>query len=238
VPIDDLRVVPDFPIVYWLGENALKNFTKLPLLKDVCPPCQGLATGDNGRFVRLWNELNYSDIGLGLPDREMALKSQLKWFPYNKGGSYRKWYGNNEFVVDWSYDGRGIRENCDENGDQRSRPQNTEFYFKEGIVYSLFGFENFGVRYKENGFVFDVSGSSMFPGKDLEIVLAFLCSNVAFFYLKALAPTVNFQVGDLSRLPLPLLQNREVKEEVVQLAKQSIDLCRRDWNAEFDWRMG
>jgi type II restriction/modification system DNA methylase subunit YeeA len=234
--IDSLQIIPDFPLVYWLGERAIENFVKLPLLGSVCPPKQGMATGENAQFVRLWHEVQLSKIGFLQANGAEARASQKRWFPYNKGGNYRKWYGNNDCVVNWENDGSAIRNFFDKNGKPRSATRNTEYYFRKGIVYSLFGFENFGVRYKEEGFVFDVSGSSMFPSEDLEVVLAFLCSNVAFYYLKALAPTVNFQVGDLARLPLPKLDDPDIKSEVVRHAKANIELCKLDWNEwETSW---
>ena len=112
--------------------------------------------------------------------------------------------------------------------------RNENFYFKEGLVYSLFGFENFGVRYKSEGFIFDVSGASIFP-RDWEIILAFLCSNVAFYFLKALAPTVNFQVGDISRLPTPLL-SLENKNQIIILSRECVRIVREDWDSyETSW---
>jgi len=235
VSISELKAIPDFPLIYWLSSSALSRFKKLRLLGQVCPPKQGLATGENATFVRLWHEINIQTACFQAVDSTTAKSSKQKWFPYNKGGNYRKWFGNNECLVNWQNDGKAVRDFSDENGKQRSCPRNTEFYFREGIVYSLFGFENFGVRYKSSGFVFDVSGSSIFPDKDIEIVLAFLCSNVSFYYLRALAPTVNFQVGDLARLPLPNLDASE-KAVVTKLAKLNIQFCKNDWDSsETSW---
>jgi hypothetical protein len=230
VSIVELKSVPDFPLVYWLSSDAIQNFSRFPQLRDVCPPKQGLATGDNQRFVRFWHEVSNLNTFFGAHCKEEVFDKRSKWVPYNKGGNYRKWYGNNTHVL--AFD----QENYDLLAESGNHLPSRNLYFKRGIVYSLFGFENFGVRFKEKGFVFDVSGSSMFPNNDLEIVLAFLCSNVAFFYLKALAPTVNFQVGDLARLPLPKLDDRETKNEIIDLAKSSIELCREDWDAwETSW---
>ena len=149
-----------------------------------------------------------------------AVSSGATWFPYNKGGEFRKWYGMNEYVVNWQNDGYKIR-NLFENGKQKSRPQNTKYYFKNGITWSLFGFENFGVRYKDCGFVFDVSGSSMFPSQEMMLyLLAFLASKVAFMYLSILAPTVNFQVGNIG--DLPLLIDEKIKPQIDILAKENV----------------
>ena len=229
IPTSNLKPVPDFPLIYWISVQALLNFERLKLLGDICPPKQGLATGENAQFIRIWYEVTLDNIELNCSSSKEAKLSERKWFPYNKGGNYRKWYGNNESVINWESGGQKIK---DFSG---AVIRNPEYYFKEGIVYSLFGFENFGVRYKSTGFIFDVSGSSIFPNQDLEVILAFLCSNVAFYYLRALAPTVNFQVGDLARLPLPDLQG-ENRLNVIDLAKKNISLCKSDWDqVETSW---
>ncbi|WP_435229412.1 BREX-1 system adenine-specific DNA-methyltransferase PglX [Pseudopelagicola sp. nBUS_20] len=230
----DLMGVPERPIVYWLNKSALKSFSDRTLIQEYCPPRQGMATSDNGRFVRAWTEVNIHDVGLNYTRASYASDSGKKWFPYNKGGNYQKWYGNNNDVVDWYGDGKAIKNFKDSSGKVRSAVRNEEFYFQEGIVYSLFGFENFGVRYKGNGFLFDVSGSSMFPD-DVETTLAYLCSNVSFYFLRALAPTVNFQVGDLARLPLPKLPS-PTHVRVKDLAKDCIEIVKEDWDsAETSW---
>ena len=227
--VSDLKSVPDFPLIYWLSPAALFNFQRLQKLSDACPPKQGMATGDNARFVRNWHEVTISKIGFDAANKEEIFDAAKLYVPYNKGGNYRKWYGNNEHILRFdrtAFEVLSKMGNC---------LPSRHLYFREGIVYSLFGFENFGVRYKSQGFVFDVSGASIFPEKDIYIVLAFLCSNVAFHYLRALAPTVNFQVGDLARLPLPSLEANE-KDEVFHLSRACVDLCKTDWDSvEISW---
>jgi hypothetical protein len=233
--LSTFEVISGFPFVYWLSTQALLNFKQLSKLGDICPPRQGMATTDNLKFIRLWWELPFDKIGIDFEDSNQAKQSGKKWFPYNKGGNYRKWYGNNEYLCNWENDGYEIKHFYDNDGKLRPAIRNEKYYFNRGIVYSLFGFENFGVRYKQNGFIFDVSGSSIFPEQEIEIVLAFLSSNVAFYYLRALAPTVNFQVGDLARLPLPKLSINN-KELVTQLAIENINSCKNDWDSvETSW---
>ena len=165
---------------------------------------------------------------------DKAKVSQQKWFPYNKGGNFRKWYGMNEFVINWANNGKQLK-NFFENGKQKSVLRNTQYYFREGITWSLFGFENFGVRYKTKGFIFDVSGSSMFPEEDkVFYILSFLASNVAFFYLSTLAPTVNFQVGNIGDLPLKI--NGTCKEHIEELSKGNVQISKKDWDSfEVSW---
>jgi hypothetical protein len=209
--------------VYWISGAARENFTRFQPLRACAEPKQGLATGDNERFLRLWHEVSRERIGFDCADQAQAESSGKKWFPYNKGGDFRKWYGMNEYVIDWEAGGRDLR------NFPRAVLRNTSQYFREGITWSLFGFENFAVRYKPCGFVFDVSGSSLFPEEEeLYYILAFLASKVAFHYLSILAPTVNFQVGNVGDLPLCI--DREHQEEVDRISRETVELAKADWD--------
>ena len=229
------KIIPGQPFIYWISENARNIFNISYRLGDLFEPKQGLATSDNKKFVRLWFEVQYNRIGFSKPNKDIAISSNCKWFPYNKGGNFRKWYGNNEFIVNWENDGYEIRNFYDRTGKLRSRPQNTQYYFKKGITWSLFGFENFGVRYKANGFIFDVSGSSMFPDEEnIYYILAFLASKIAFMYLSILAPTVNFQVGNIA--DLPIIIDKTKLEDINKLSKSNINISKEDWdNFEESW---
>lgn len=225
---EDFEVIPNMPIVYWISQNARNAFTVAKQVRYYAEPKQGIATADNDRFVRYWHEVEQQRTGFGYSAKG-AEESGRKWFPYNKGGNFRKWYGMNEYVVNWQHDGFEIK------NFKQAAIRNPKFQFLKGITWSLFGFENFGVRYKEQGFVFDVSGSSMFPSEDKTLyILGFLASNLAFYYLSILAPTVNFQVGNIG--DLPLLIDDVAKPLIDTLAQQNIDLSREDWDSfETSW---
>lgn len=215
--------IPGAPFVYWISGTAVRNFDRFSQLRSYAQPKQGLATGDNDRFVRFWHEVSFERIGFGCADGEQAAASGQKWFPYNKGGDFRKWYGMNEYVIDWEADGNRLR------AFPGAVLRNPGCYFRRGITWSLFGFENFGVRYKTQGFLFDVSGSSLFPGEDeLFYILAFLAGKVAFHYLSVLAPTVNFQVGNIGDLPLCI--DGERKEKISQISRETVELAKEDWD--------
>lgn len=228
------------PLLYMLPEHVFALLGKTTRLGDLYPVKQGLATGDNKRFVRFWHEPEPEHIGFGMKSCAEAVASGKRFFPYNKGGYYRKWYGMNEYVVDFADDGRAIAENRDGAGRLRSRLQNRRYYFCSGITWSLFGFSNFGVRFKESGFIFDVSGSSLFPPeRDVMCLLAFLCSNVAFYFLSATAPTVNFQVGNIADLPVMAVPDG-IRPTLERCARENIALARADWDereTSFDFRM-
>lgn len=231
---DKFREVPGYPFLYWISDNIRLAFKNNYSLGEKFAPKQGLATGDNDRFVRFWYEVSNKNIGLNCKSWDEALETNKKWFPYNKGGDYRKWYGNNEYVVNWENNGCEIKHFKDTMGKLKSRPQNLEYYFIKGITWSLFGFENFGVRYKNYGFIFDVSGSSMFPDeKYLKYVIGYLCSNVAFKFLSLLAPTVNFQIGNIASLPFKVVDDTK---NIDKLVDENINICKMEWDSkETSW---
>ena len=145
--------------------------------------------------------------------------------PFNKGGIYRKWYGNLEYVIKFD------EENYKKLLNQGNHLPSRKYYFQKGITWSLFGFENFGVRFKDYGCVFDVSGSSMFPkDSDLNYVIGYLCSNVCFKFLSCLAPTVNFQVGNISSLPFKITGDRELRNKIDELVQENIKICKEEWS--------
>jgi type II restriction/modification system DNA methylase subunit YeeA len=236
-----LEIIPEHTLAYWLPSHAIENFTSGQLLEDICPPRQGLATTNNARFTRRWFECNYSEICYEAKNAQDAVESQKKWFPYDKSGNFIKWYGNNEWVVDWSNDGADIKKSIDLkypylNGNVSFVAKHQEFYFRAGLCYSLFGFENFGVRAKDFGHIFDVSGSSIFPDeKDTTLVLSLLASKVGFYYLSALAPTVNFQTGNVGNVPI-IRPEVESARQLQSNTLTCITLARADWdNFETSW---
>jgi type II restriction/modification system DNA methylase subunit YeeA len=221
--------IPQYPIIYWISNKQLKVFVKQKSLKEIATPRQGMATANNEYFLRSWHEVYFNKIGFNFKKSIDTIKTNYKWFPYNKGGNFRKWFGNNEFIVNWENDGYELKKF------KRSALRNKDFYFKEGITWSLFGFENFSVRYKSFGFLFDVSGSSIFPPKEkLNYILGFLASKVSFSFLSILAPTVNFQIGNIGDLPINF--NNEKKQIIDKIVEENINLSKKDWDSfETSW---
>lgn len=230
---DELKQIPGSPIAYWVSESTRQVFTKSKKMSDVAIPRQGLATGDNDRFVRFWHEVDFSRIGFGFPSGNEAGKSQKKWFPHQKGGDFRKWYGNEECVVDWEGDGQVLRNFKDENGKLRSRPQSTDFYFKECVSWSDVTSSSNSFRWHDQGFIPNVIAPVVFKGEvDLRFIL--LAANNAFFnqVIKALNPTLHFHVGYFSNLPFP----EKIISHGVEIADELISIARDDWNGhELSW---
>ena len=221
----DFEAVPGKPWVYWMPERLIKMFSELETIATVAQPRQGLATADNFRFLRKWWEVGKTRIGLGFTSCDETEKAREAWFPYMKGGTPLPWYGNQEHVVDWTKDGASIRCFGEEEGRIRSRPQNTDFYFRPGVTWSLISSKGFAARLSPGGFIFDVAGMTCFPPKeDVHLVLALLNSKVAKFILSALNPTINYQVGDIERLPVP-----EGRSPLIDsLVEECVELVRRD----------
>src|SRR5690554_6461585 len=140
----DFMKIPGSPVAYWVTESVRDAFKNGIELGEIAPVRQGLATADNDRFLRFWPEISINKFGLGIFSSEEAIESGKKWFPYNKGGDFRKWYGNNEFVVNWEDNGNQIKNFTDAVGKVRSRPQNTEHYFKKSITWSFVSSAYFG----------------------------------------------------------------------------------------------
>jgi hypothetical protein len=224
--------VPGNPVAYWLSENMLKIFANSIKLGQIADVRQGLATTDNKRFLRLWFEIEYSKIGFSIKNTEEAQISQYKWFPYNKGGDFRRWYGNNDYVVNYENDGKEIKENVLRKYKYLSNPdfvvKNTEFYFKPSVSWSLVSSGAAAFRYKDQGFIFDVAGMSFFSDVYMNYLLGLVNTKVVFEILKILAPTINFQCGDIANIPVII--DEEKKPMVEKIALENVALSRTDWN--------
>lgn len=223
------------PIAFWASEKMLCAFENFPTISELAPPKQGLATAKNDLFLKLWFELSFEKIGMGMHSCEEAYASGYKWFPYNKGGAFRRWYGNRDYVVNWENDGYEIKNFKDENGKVRSRPQNLGFYFRQGITWSDITSASFSGRYTENGFMFDIKGSSGFPEEDkIYYILGFLNSTVSQKCIKILNPTITTQVGDMARIPVAFDSDKQPIVE--KLVKENISISQRDWDSfETSW---
>jgi type II restriction/modification system DNA methylase subunit YeeA len=234
---DVFNDVPGATVPYWVGANTIKAFRNGALLGDIAEARQGLATANNDRFLRHWAEIDFRKLNTSAKSRNTALESNQKWFPYNKGGDYRKWYGNREFVVNWENDGHEIRNFFDKNGKLRSRPQNTEFFFREGATWSFISSSYFGVRWTPSGCIFDVGGSSIFPPKDkISVVVALLTSNLAHHFLKAVNPTLNFQVGNVGSIPFLESEISGISNEISSAFNMATNLAVKDWDSyETSW---
>ena len=225
--------IPTHPYAYWASEQVFRLFSNRKLW-ETAKPLQGMTTSDNKRFTRRWYEVSSEKICFDAGTTQEARDSGKKWFPYNKGGGYRKWFGNHEYVVNYEDDGREMKA-FHAQINRRSaggRIKNTAYYFRHGIAWTFIALTP-GFRYSPKGFIFDVAGSMLFTeDAQLEYVMAFLCSNVTKHFLRILNPTMNIQANDIKSLPF--LQNENPK--IKALAIENIHLCEADWDAfETSW---
>ena len=231
----DFAAIPGSPIAYWLSEKMRSVFAAGRPLCEVANLRQGLATADNNRFLRQWWEVSRARSAFACTSREEAAASGARWFPYNKGGEFRKWYGNQEYVVNWEHDGAEIRLFGTEGGGRpRSRAQNTDTYFSPSVSWSKVSSGAPAFRAYPPGFIYDVAGTSIFAVTDQERLglLSFANSEVAFEQLAAVAPTLNYEVGQVASLSVADAR----ADEVVALAADAVETAKVDWNvSETSW---
>ena len=229
ISTDNFSKIPGSPVAYWVSENFIRAYQSKTII-DYGVARSGLQTGDNNRFLKFWQELNYNTIAFGMKNKQEYLLSKRKWTPQIKGGGYRKWYGNFDYVVNWENDGAEIR-NCD--GCRLNAMGNDELFFKEGITWSHTTSSVFGARYLPEGCLFNVEAPTLFAAKDKELyLLALLNSCVAQLYLNAINSTMHYLVGNVSSLPVIYSPN----DEVDKIVKESIGESKADWDSyETSW---
>ena len=233
---DDFQLVPNMPIVYDSSIKSLEPFSKMQPLKSTVIAKSGMQTSDNDRFLRLWFEVELSKIGYGL-EHELAKKSSYKWFPYNKGIGYRKWYGNNDYIVNFFNDGEELKywliHNPKDPGTKHwsRNMRNYEYYFQEGITYTAIG-QKFSARLNGKGYLFDTKGPTMF-GKNLECVCGYVNSKVFDLYNRMLCKQMTKSGDSVNLAPFEYNSSCLEAEKVVH---QNIFLSKSDWDAfETSW---
>ena len=226
--------IPCCPIGYWLNEDTINEFLN-PKVSSLLDFRSGMSTTDNNRFLRLWFEPSFLRLGFNVDDIAKTEVLSYKWYPYNKGGSFRKWYGNRELVVNWEHNGEEIKywvvnnPNDPKTTSWSRRLFNIDKSFKESITWSALAGSSISLRYCEPGFMFDSKGASAFgQSSDLLYVMALLNSIVAKMYLDLLCPTLDFGVGNVSVVPLS--SDLSNKNNVVELTKENISLSKYDWD--------
>lgn len=221
---DDFKKIPGSPVAYWVSEKVLEIFESSPSMGSVADARQGLATADNNRFLRLWQEVDIQKIGFGMESRHQAQSSHKKWFPYNKGGEFRKWYGNQEYVVNWENDGKELFEFL-----PRSVIRNPSYYFKPSISWSRITSSFNSFRFYPTGFIFDQAGHSIFSN-DAPATMSYLNSKFCSFILNVMNPTMNLEVGYIQSIPVATKTFSEKSSSIL------IDIAKKDWESyETSW---
>ena len=225
--------IPGAPVAYWVSENVISDFVNGIKFAQYCKACSGLKTGDNERFTHMWYEVCFAKIGIAISNTELAKKSNYKWFPYNKGGNGRCWFGNRELVVNFENDGAEIRQTA-QNGIS-IRITSYENYYHEGITWTALTSSRNTFRYSPVGSLFDSNKGPMFFHHDKEMLyylLGLFNSNVAQYILNAMNPSLSLQNGDMENFPVLLMR----KDEAYKIVDKNIRLSRTDWDAfETSW---
>lgn len=234
---DNFSKIPGSPVAYWASESILSAFQEGEKLEQIAHPKKGLATTDNNRFLRLWHEVTYTNIGIGCKDKAVAELSKKKWFPLNKGGEYRRWYGNRAYVVNWYNDGVEMKAAVIRryNGGSYSKEIRSEDrYFQDSITWSALTAGASSFRLSTDGALFDSAGSSMFPVKDSLYILGLVNSKVTDTILKMINPTMNYGAGSIASIPVII--SAEKKTYVAEEAEENVAISKSDWDSfETSW---
>lgn len=234
----DLLDLPGSPIAYWLSEAMLRAFSRGSSLTEFVPSREGLTTGDNDRFLRRWYEVGSSSAGGWATD---SVTTNRRWFPYLKGGEFRLWWGNHEYVVDWERDGERQRQNIDHaTGRVRSHNYNDDFAFLPGVTWTGLSSGGFSGRVVPSGFMFDTKAPMAFPSgsEQIEALLAILNSSTGAEFLKILAPTLDFKLGTVMSTPAPGRTPSSLLLDGTQVNKL-VTASREDWDDfETSWNFG
>ena len=227
----DYKLIPGTPIAYWVTAKMVDVFPVSVSLSSLSNPRQGLITGDVNRFVRKWHECSVNTINFHAQKGDLDRKGT--WFPYCNGGSYRKWYGNNDDVVNWREDGYEVRNFVDDKGKQRSRPQNQQFYFCEGATWSAISTSLYSIRYFSTGFLFSNAGMAIYADHEqLLSLIGFLNSKLCPLYLSVFNEGINYNQGDIAKLPII----RTICNEISHNVEDAIRISKTNWDSyETSW---
>lgn len=229
VPPHAFESLPAAPLAYWFPDTLLEAFKTSPSLDTTARAAKGLVTADNANFVRQWWEVSRSKIGFGYPDRTRAKTSGMRWFPYAKGGDFRRWAGNLDAVVDWENDGRRIQTTLTADGSRvRATNFNLDRIFKPGIAWTVVTTNDPSFRKVDAGYLFDAA-AGLCQSTDDEYTLALLNSSSVKQVLAGLNPTMNLHPGYLGAVPAPVDSGRDVARVA---ATRAVELSRADWNSQ------
>lgn len=223
---DDFKKIPGSPVAYWASEAVRRAFNSFPLLSSVCDVKKGMDTGDNIRFLRYWFEVDASNTKLA-NSSQVNFSREPNWRAYNKGGSFRKWFGNQEFIIAWGDGGASVR------SFSKSTLRNENFYFRPSVSWTDVSSAHLGVRFYHEGFIHDSTGPSIFGQTEtLFSVLSFMTSVVCQHLLTILSPSLHYQVGSIARLPFA-----DQRESSVRVgASRCVEIAGQDWNGyEASW---
>lgn len=220
----EFEKIPGSPIAYWVSDKIREVF-KINKINSISDIKQGMSTADNNRFLRFWHEICIEKTSL-------KDKVNYKWVPYTKGGEYRKWYGNNEYFVNWLKNGEELK------NFEKAVIRNEQFFFKKGLTWSAISSSHFGIRYLQDGFILGGGSNTIFPyfTEYMYYLLGLLSTKFIYFFLNIINPTLNFSGGVIENLPVVLIENINLKENINNLVQQNINIATEEWDSrETSW---
>ena len=232
----DFKKIPGSPIAYWVSDRVREVFEEGSVLKEIGDTRQGMATSDNNRFLRVWSEVSFEKAHLHAKTRNEAAESEKKWFPYNKGGDFRKWYGNSEFFLNWEHDGKELLDYAASlYGSPTRTIKSISEYFKPCVSWSKISSANLAMRYYPVGYLFDVAGCCIFSqsNSDLMFLLGYSNTIMVRKLLASISPTLNFEAGQIASLPILDVDRKLFSEhpnKLIEKAKQDWDSYETSWD--------
>ena len=229
VSTDNFSKIPGSPVAYWVSNKIIAIFSNYPVIDSIAKPRQGLATGDNNKMLRLWFEIDWNRLSVNSPNLEtfQSIKNN-RYIPYNKGGNYRKWYGNIDNVI--KFDSESYAYLLTVGNHLPSR----ELYFKESITWSKVTSGELSMRYVPQGSAFDVAGCSIFAGKNLKYILALCNSSIMKVLIRVLSQTINYEVGTIKAMPVIIANDSA--ELINKKSNCCIEISKKDWDSyETSW---
>lgn len=228
----DFNKIPGTTIAYWISKNMLRAYEAGKNIGEIAFPKTGMTTGDNNRFLRMWFEVNINNAKFDVESAKEAQCSEKKWFPYCKGGGFRRWYGYNEYLVNWFNDGYEIKNNIKANGLKAASVRSENMYFKPLITWSAVTSGLFSCRYCFGGALFDSGGSSISVPQNEYYLLSVLNGKIGQYVLDISNATINYQPGDIAGIPIIF----EKVEQVESDAQLNIQISKTDWDSfETSW---
>lgn len=225
---DNFEKIPGAPVAYWVSEAVFSVFDKAVSLKDIAEARVGLQTSNNDKFLRKWYECDYTNVNIECETPEESVESERRWYPHNKGGSFRKWYGNVEYVIDYFHNGKNLRTA------QGASVIPDEFVFREAVTYSRITSGSISFRLQKTGCIFDSASVDIFTSKDKMMnTIAVLNTKITSMYLALIAPTINTQPGDIAKIPILFSPDVDVKKWVfnnIQISKEDWDSFETSWD--------
>lgn len=228
--------IPGSPIAYWISKKVINSYVEGISLKEFASPKTGMTTANNDRFLRMWFEVLPNKIIIDCKNKEEALESKAKWFPYSKGGGFRRWKGFDEYVVNWENDGYEIKNYKNSKGKKLASVRSEDKYFKPCITWSAVTSYKFSSRIVEYGRIFDSGGSSIFLSKDIYFFEGLLNTKLTQIFLSISNATLNYQPRDIANIPVILPKDKRIKIEIEKIVQQNVSISKTDWDSfETSW---